>query len=185
MKKRLLILFFALLLFLPAACAAEKPANRPQFHPPQTAAERALDAIFHAEKISEGEMNYFILKRPGYNRRKGETYSHFFTESLLDAWAKAGKKDIDEGCGGVYKGEICSIDFDVLTCAQDVPDAYFYRTIKTQDSKAIITYSWPEDQRDGSHYLMVKTGGGWKLDGVDCGEKYKFNITTSLREGGR
>lgn len=154
------------------------------FHPPETEAEKVLDKIFTNRKTS-AEISYYILQRPGYNKKKSGEYAHFFTPSLLESWAKAGKRDIEEGCNGIYKGEICHIDFDVLTCSQDVPDTFLYRTTYSREDEAIITYTWPENLRDESYYRMIKTEGAWKLDSVDCKGKYQFNVVTPLRAIGK
>ncbi|HUO06118.1 MAG TPA: hypothetical protein VMU16_13055 [Candidatus Binataceae bacterium] len=180
MKTRFLILLSVILLAAPMAWAADKSADKKLYHRPQTSAEKALDNILRLDNASNGNMQDFVLQRPGYAKKKGKDYSKYFTPALLKAWAEAGKKDIAEGCGGVYTGEVCNIDFDVVLCAQDVPETYLYRTTHAQGDQAIITYLWPNDPNAGLRYLMVKTQDGWKLDAVDCGNKYQFNVKTSL-----
>jgi hypothetical protein len=163
MKKRLLVLSFTLLLFLPTACAAEKSANKLQFHPPQTEAERALDAVLHT----------------GGDANKGT-----ITKGLLDVITKIEEKKKSGTCTGsegVPDALLCEAVDSVLTCGAIFHDAYSYRTTSANDHEATVDAIWSKFVADRaarwSTYRLVKNEGIWALDGIDCGGLYKFNIS--------
>jgi hypothetical protein len=160
MKVRLLILFFAMALAVSMPCAAEKVDNKNQFHPPQTEAEKTLDKII------------MHLDDP----------AQVITAPLSGAIAKKEKEYVDETCAGKnVEGEECGFSYDVFTCAQDHPDVFLYRTVRSDKDGVILTYTWPEyvedgTAKDGPLYRMIKVKSGWMLDGIDCGSVGRFNM---------
>jgi hypothetical protein len=175
MKIRFLILFFALLMALPVACTAEKIADKSQFHPPQTAAEKALDHILTLDK-NDDDLSAFIFNLPKRNKSKDKEFSSLFTQPLMDAWEKAYLGIPEEPEGGRY------IDIGFITCAQDVPDYYLYSTVKDDGHEALLHAVWSVDaerKRKMSSLppprRMIKENGVWKLDGVKCPGKFVFN----------
>ena len=173
MKTRFFILFFAFFLALPPAWAAEKSTDKPQFHPPQTAAEKALDHILMLDK-TDRDLPYFIFKLPERTKNWDKDYSRFFTQGLQDAWEKE-YLSIPEEDGVRYVGE------SFLTCGNgDKPDSLLYYTSKGNAHEAYIDIVWPEyiensKLRHPPPYKMIKEDGLWKLDSVICGEELKFN----------
>jgi hypothetical protein len=181
MKTRSLILFVVLLLALPTAWAAEIPAGEPPFHPPQTAAEKALDGIFRLDTTDENLLP-FAIGEPWYDPAKDTGYARHFTNPLLKAWRKAQAKLAQADCGGKYEdGQLCGFEFDPIICGQDYPDVFLYRTTKSSKQETIITYTWSQSveegiEIDGPLYRLTKDKGDWKLDGIDCGTGGKFNM---------
>lgn len=95
---------FALILLLPIAACAAAPSTA--FHPPQTEAEKALDHILMLHT-------------------QDKEYRNFFTSALEKSIDDVEARLVKENCGGQYlEGELCGLDYTVLTCAQDVDDSY-------------------------------------------------------------
>ena len=102
-------------------------------------------------------------------------YDKLFSQGLLDALANAEKEALQRNCDGEYRpGELCGLDADPLICAQDSPDFYLYRIIKTTESEAIIESAWPQYPgsegavpEDHTTYRMLKKNGHWILDGIN------------------
>jgi len=174
MKTHFLVLLFAVLLALPAACTAGKAANRTQFHPPQTEAEKALDHILMLDNTDGNNLGLFMFRMPGRHMLKDDDFSPLFTQPLLDAWFKAYMSIPQEEGGERY------VDIDFITCGQDTPDNYLYATVKDDGREAYINTAWPQfvDNTKVSTlppYRMIKEAGVWKLDGVKCPEGFVFN----------
>jgi hypothetical protein len=199
MKPRYFFPLFLLALFIASPVfAAEKSADKPQFHPPQTEAEKALDHILQLDH-ADTQLAEFAVKDPGYDRSKTSAFSHLFTQPLLGAWEKGEKDSVSRECGGKYKdGWICGMDINPISCStsdDDWPDehrSYLYRAIKRNTSEVILTYKvvisytasdarritqmLPDSKRDRFFYRMVKDKDRWKLDGVVCDNYYHFNM---------
>jgi hypothetical protein len=173
---RLLFLSSAI---LSAICSRPAFAEDSKFHPPQTEAEIALDKIFDLED-KDSNMLFFALAMPYYHPPKDTGYAQLFTKALLKAWRKKEADLVRENCGGKYReGEICGLDFDPITCAQDRPDKFVFRTIKSGKESVSIIAAWPQsvnDERYFKYYKLVKEEDVWKLDGVYCRESDNFNM---------
>lgn len=170
MKKRLLILSFVFLLSLPAACAAEKSAAKAQFHPPQTEAERALDAIMHGN----------------YDTR--EVYSQSFKEFINVFKEKRHNGECQEPVTDL-RNIACERVNTLPTGAAVEFKYYMYRTVHEDDREAIVEISpkdflieYPNSRPDT--YFFRKEDGRWKLDGIDYGGFFKLNrpIENYLKE---
>jgi hypothetical protein len=173
MKTHFLVLLFAVLLALPAACTAGKAANRSQFHPPQTEAEKALDHILIMDR-DDRYLYDFIFKLPNRAKNWDKDYSRFFTKRLQAIWEKKYLSIPEESEGGRY------VDSSFITCGQDAPDQNLYMTVKSDGHEAYIDTTWPELAKDTKlpstpYYKMIKEDGLWKLDGTGCGEELRFN----------
>jgi len=147
-------------------------------HPPMTAAERTLDAILKISDADSG-MFLFVVNRPDRKVADDAKFSGFFTRQLLDAIAGTERQEVERDCGGKYlEGEICGLDFDPITCAQDEPEnGYVYRTEKSTARRQIITMAWAGRDEVVAAYRMLKQGGSWKLDGVACRPAPQFNMS--------
>ena len=175
------LLVIAVTLSVGLASAGTKRKSPPQesFHVAQSDAEKALDDILRRYN-TDHNMFAYVVGRPWYDAKKDTGYSLLFTKNLLQAVAKAESDAVKDSCGGKYiKGELCGLDFNPITCAQDYSeDGYLYRTIEDDGHKAIMFYLWaghkPSDAR--TFYRLIKNGDHWKLDGVDCGNGDKFNM---------
>jgi hypothetical protein len=156
---------------------AAGPAQPGAFHPPQTAAEKALDSILRLSKASDGNLDNFVLKEPYYNPKKDTGYAKLFTPALLATIAKLQADMVRKDCGGKYqKGEVCGFDMSPTLCGQDYPNHYIYRTENQTDKDAIITSEWPESKDDGATYLLISQNGRWVLDGIHCHDMDGFNM---------
>lgn len=167
---RLLRVAFLCLLFTTFSAQAIRPEL--PFHPPQTPAERALDAVLHRANVDPNPLSNLLDGRgePGF--RQTVDYSAFLTPALVAAIAQVERDLVRQNCGGRYRsGEICGLDFVPLTCAQDSSETYLYRTQATQPGEAIITYRWAgSDRRAVATYRLLYRKGSWRLDGIRCAE---------------
>lgn len=84
---------------------------------------------------------------------------------------------VKKTCGGVYDGEICGLDFNPVTCAQDYSeDGYVYRTEDTGHGAAVVSLKWPRLSGVVATYRMIRSDNHWIMDGVECGPNTKFNM---------
>jgi hypothetical protein len=156
---------------------AAGPAQSGQFHPPQTAAEKALDNILRLSIASDGNLDAFVLKEPSYNPKKDTGYAKLFTPALLATMAKLQADMVKKDCGGKYKkGELCGFDMSPTLCGQDYPNHYIYRTENQTDSDVAITSVWPESTDDKATYHLISQNGRWVVDGIHCPEMDGFNM---------
>ena len=180
-------LAFCLLAVVTGSCAllaamitnAAEAGLPPSFHIAQSVPEKTLNNIIRRSENGDAMIDY-ILKIPGYAARQDHAYAHLFTKNLLIAWANAQAQFVQQDCGGKYlEGEICGIDENPVSCAQDFSDKeYLYQTQEESGQKAIISYRWADQATSnaGPKYRLVKSGNDWKLDGVNCGNGLKFNM---------
>jgi hypothetical protein len=147
----------------PATPAAASKAQPAHYHAPQTEAEQALDKVIHLD------MTVTCGLWPALTKATGQ-YATLFTPQLSHAVANADQKLVQLNCGGDPTKGVCGLDYDPLTCAQDYPPApILYRTISVKESnEAIIGYAWGTGNTDQGRYRLVKVGGTWKLDGIEC-----------------
>jgi len=173
---------FILLFFMFAALSSACVAGKGQFHPPQMAAERALDKIL---QITDD--NFTMLKVvQGYLNNKSSKnfkYSHQFTVPYLRAWTKGQIEWLRGACEGRDKNTDPYYDCGYLSisCVRDANYPYVYRTEKIDAREVIISYTWPrsDGHAPGSDdayatYRMIKDGDEWKLDGADCGDAFNM-----------
>lgn len=187
MKRNILALLFAAFLTGPAAYATESPPTKPPFHPPQTAAEQALDKIWRLnvkQDLASRFFNNFDEVLPGgspkYNPSLAKKYSHLFTEDLQRAWADAEDHGVDK------KGY--PIEMDIISCKEFSPYIVgwpVYRTVRSDASMAIIEQSYDkedlkqfsgqDDPKDTpALFKMTKNQGRWKMDGINCGGRFNM-----------
>jgi hypothetical protein len=174
MKTRFLILFIAVLLALPLAYVAKKSADKPQFHLPQTEAEKVLDHILIMDRDDLYLMD-FICKEPKRTKNWDKEYDPFFTKELQDAWSKDCLSIPVETDGTRYVGESY-----ITGGSGDGPDHFVFYTVRGNDHEAYIDIAAPEDAKGAKPsepppFKMVKEGGLWKLDSVDLGPT-RYNV---------
>jgi hypothetical protein len=180
MLKNLALCFLAAAACLAAANAhAADAVPADSFHAAKTPPEKALDDIVRRSETDE-DISVYVLKIPGYDPKKAEEYSHLFTDDFLKSAAAVQARLVQKDCGGNYsEGDICGVDGNPVTCAQDVskPD-YLYQTQTEDDRTAAIVRRWSDPSPPGteSFYRLVKSGGVWKIDGIKCGDDLKFNM---------
>ena len=168
--KKLLVLAF-LFLALPA-CAKDT-----RFHRAETDPEKALDLIFNLYD-KDGDLYDFVRGYNAYDHEKDKKFSKLFSKGFVDTFRKKEKKLIIESCGGKYPadGLPCDMigDINLIYCGQDHPDVFYYRTLRSDENMALISYTWPQDMIDGGpRYLMVREKDGWKLAGTSCTSWWK------------
>jgi len=159
--------------------ADEKLPNiaEPIFHSATTEAELALD---RAIRLSDSDRNAidFLAKRPRDNS-SDERYAGIFTSKLEKAWASEEQSLVQSECGGRYlDGEICGLDYNPFTCAQDFSEnGYRYASTPARRSDAmIVALVWPGIDRMVATYRMVRKGNRWLVDGVRCEGGRDFNM---------
>lgn len=153
------------------------------FHAPQTEAERTLNEILMATGRDDDALDNLLDGRgkPGFHPTVD--YRRFLTEALLRAIRDAEAALVKRDCGGTYRdGDICGLDYDPLTCAQDSNPRYLYRTETQNAGTARIAYAWPGQPAIAATYRLVLRDGQWKLDGIKCpadidsGQSDTFNM---------
>jgi hypothetical protein len=156
---------------------ADGPAQPGRFHPPQTAAEKALDHILRLSIASDGNLDAFVLKEPDYDPKRDTGYAKLFTPDLLAIMAKLQADMVQKDCGGKYKnGDICGFDMSPTLCGQDYPNHYIYRTENQTDNDVVIASEWPQSKDNGASYHLVFQNGRWALAGIHCLDMDGFNM---------
>lgn len=152
------------------------PGQKRGFHAPTTPAEKKLDEILRRSDADDNLLD-FVLKRPWYDPKKDTGYAAWFTAALLNALAKLEADTLKEDCGGKYvEGELCGVDYNPLTCAQDYPNRYLYRAEQEAGNVSLISKAWPEEAKRDATYRMVYASGRWTLDGLRCAEGPTLNM---------
>jgi hypothetical protein len=159
----------ALLVLAAIGSAAAAESSLAGFHAPQTEAERALDTILMATGRDDTALDNLLGGRGKAGFRPTIDYRRFVTDALLRAIRDAEAALVKRDCGGAYReGEICGLDYDPLTCAQDSNPRYLYRTETQHAGTARIAYAWPGQPAVAATYRLVLRDGRWKLDGIKC-----------------
>jgi len=152
-----------------AGTATPIQAASPAAHAPQTAAVKALDKVLDVADRDDEVLDDLLHRYPVPPAKRID-YAKWLTADLLASLRAEEKKLVDKDCGGKYReGDICGMDFNPLTCAQDTVQPMKFRTLSQNADVAVIA-------RDDASYRMVRTASGWKLDGVKCGGDAKFNF---------
>jgi len=154
----------------PLVLAGAPGGGASAFHPAAGDAEKTLDRVL---RLSEKDANLldFVRRTPDYKPKADKGYVRYFTKRFLDAMAAMEKKAVRENCQGKYSdGEICGLDYNPLTCAQDRADnAYRYATdASSEEGMASVRYTWPGSKKPLAAFGMVQEGGQWKIDSVRC-----------------
>ena len=140
-----------------------------QPHPAATKAEKALDKLL---RLSEKRVGLVaaVLGRSGGGKGDAVLARELTTARLRQDLAELERKAVRDNCKGRYiPGELCGLDYNPLTCAQDESDApYSYRTTTAIPDRADIVYSWPGAANPSASFIMVREGEAWKLDAVRC-----------------
>ena len=168
MKRHSLIVLIAIAIVFPTAHAAEKSTVPPSFHPPQTAAEKALDEIV-TTAIAKPEMFPIILQKPGFDLSRAKEFEPFFTDEFLVAWRQFEKEDVDRYCGRKYRpGKKCGYQGDPVVCAIPSASPSFYRTVMGDDQEAVISRAPVDVLGSMRTYYLRYEQGRWKIGGLGC-----------------
>ena len=161
-------------------CSGEAQAGPPgPFHIPTTPPERALDAALQQnDRALDPVSDLSRFRRRALNRSSATDLASRLSPGLLEAFDGAEKALVVRDCGGRYRdGELCGLDYDPLTCAQDYTPGYLYRTELTTAGQAVISYRWPELPKPVATYRMIRQADRWLVDGVQC-DGQSFNWKT-------
>ena len=173
---RLLLVFQLLLLGLGAIAATASgqvqdgpEPNLSAYHLAASDAEKTLDRVLRSSE-KDANLLDFVLHTPWYKPRADKGYVGYFTKHFLSVMAEMEKKAVKDNCKGKYlKGEICGLDYNPLTCAQDQAETrYLYRADSSDDAKAVISYVWPGEAQRAAVFEMLYENGCWKIDAVRC-----------------
>ncbi|TAN61306.1 MAG: hypothetical protein EPN20_12625 [Magnetospirillum sp.] len=156
--------------------AGSVPPPQKDFHQAASDAELALDRIIRLSDHDDG-LFLFITKRPDRDKNRDTEYPDLFSKNLMKSVADVERRLVKKTCGGVYDGEICGLDFNPVTCAQDYSeDGYVYRTEDTGHGAAVVSLKWPRLSGVVATYRMIRSDNHWIMDGVECGPNTKFNM---------
>lgn len=167
-KYALLLALLALFATYPVF-AAGKSADKMQFHSPQTEAEKALDKALWLEGVEDTKRLQDVtawLKGQGYPH--SFRYGDYFTQHYLKKWRDtqinmlaACKKNTDDQ-------SLCE-PFS-LTCNNfsNHSISYGYRTLESDENKAIISFLPQGWEGNGDVFHVVKEATFWKVDDTDC-----------------
>lgn len=158
-----------LILLLTVACADRCIAGQDAPHVATTDAEKQLDRIV---RLSEKDQNLseFVLGTPAYKPKADNGYAKLFTKRLRAAMAEHERAAVKENCKGRYiPGELCGLDYNPLTCAQDEAEKpYRYKTEHAASDKVVIVLARPGEKKPAVRFEMARKGGQWKLDAAHC-----------------
>ena len=166
---------FAVVLALPGGLVFGQ-AQPARFHPPVTPAERALDATLKAADADDSVLDNLLQGRGERDYRPTVDYRSSLTAALLAAIRKAERDMVRRDCGGRYKsGEVCGLDYNPITCAQDRIGQRFVATMSDAAGHSRIVLASAPHGPGHATYVMVEEAGAWKLDGVSCSAGSRFN----------
>jgi len=166
------VLLLVLALLVTAAPGWTKEPASPGvagYHVAASEAEKTLDRVLRLSE-KDGNLLEFVLHTPQYKPKADKGYARFFTKRLLTDMAALEKAAVLSNCKGKYvAGELCGVDYNPLTCAQDEAEgAYQYQTESSAARKAVIAYTWPGEKDKAATFEMLEEGETWKVDGVKC-----------------
>ncbi len=155
---------------------AQIDINNGEFHKPVTQAEKAIDYILTVISEKQGFFSS-ITKKPWRNKADDNIFSVYFSSKLQKAWIDEEIRLLNMWCDGKYiEGDMCGLNIDPFTCAQDsYEEGYIYKTLSSDDKTAIIAYRWPYLPEVVATYRLISQNKRWIVDGVDCGNSTKFN----------
>ncbi len=138
--------------------------------------ERSINITIPDDYVIE---NIFQLKSVKYDKKIN--YKKYLTNGVINSIRSEEKWQLDKYCNGKYiDGEICGLDYNPITCANDFTDESYYFTVKQTKNTAEILHAWykTDPVSEMPRYFMVRENGVWKIDGIVCGpyEHQKFNV---------
>ena len=149
--------------------ALARASGQGGYHRAATEAEKTLDRVLRLSE-KDPDLVEFLLATPHYKAKPGKDYGRYVTPRLRTDLAALERAAVAENCQGKYiDGELCGLDYNPLTCAQDLADgAYLYQTESPGGDRAEIAYKWPGGKVVVARFTLVQDGGVWKIDVVKC-----------------
>jgi hypothetical protein len=139
-------------------------------HPPASEPERALNATLRVADKDEKEFDNLSLAPRKPTFRPTVDYRRMLSAPLLAAFVSQQRRVLKADCGGKYlEGELCGMDYDPITCAQDSPDHYLFETLRADPTSAVVKMSWPHENQITT-YRLVRRQGRWLIDGIHCAD---------------
>ena len=146
------------------------------FHAPETASERVLDRMLKRAGADEEQLDNLFHRFGPVAAAKRVDYRALLSDGLLDAMRGEERREVQRECGGHYQPNvICGMVSSPITCAQDFPSAYLYRTLAEGADRAIIAFKSPDGGLVAT-YRLKRFSGNWKIDGVECHGGARFNF---------
>jgi hypothetical protein len=148
---------------------------------PTSPAERALDQVLRTADKDDNLLDNLFHGRAGAKSRQTVDYTKFLTPKLIDTIYAEQQRTIRADCGAKPDpGDQCGLDYSPITCGQDTPKHYLYETARIDASTAIISSFWPKPQGRDAVYRLVKTGAGWRIDGLRCLDAGKLMVQFNM-----
>jgi hypothetical protein len=183
--------FYSLVLI--ASTAALFTTLPSRYHLPNSAVESALDSFLRISSAVDDKslaLRDYITKAPDAKHTHDKEFDKQISRELRDAVATIEAKEVQKNCNGHYiKGELCGLDIDPITCSQDPPEAYVYRSEIISPNETIIRarahnninneslyeriFSLREDM---ATYRLVFIDHAWKVDGIRCDGERDFSM---------
>lgn len=162
------------LFVLCSLCFTEAKAREYLFHPPETQAEKSLAGILKHD-AQEGKLKEYLLN----SAVKREMPDWWLTQGLDHAvgshvFPTCAAKDIE--------GKPCKDHEPLPSCNwYGLEDGLLFHTVQSSGKEAIVTYANADDLEsfryaDKPYFRMQKSKGVWRIDGIDCGFGYTFNM---------
>jgi len=162
------------LLFALSVFVLSLAINNHQYHPPTSPSELVLDSLL-AKSRDIGEesaaLHDYITKAPDANQEYDKEFDTLITSQLRNSIARMQIDEVKKNCNGKYiEGELCGLDVDPITCSQDSPVKYVYRSKSISPHEVVIhvraDYNGKEDM---ASYRLAWRDPVWKVDGIRCG----------------
>jgi len=140
-----------------------------KIHLPETETEKVLDKILKLNNSREHDVYSYVFRQPYIEFKEDEILKPLFTDNLIKESSKEEYDLIKESCGGIMPEDKRPCDMyrevNPISCAQDTPENYIYKTIKSTDTEAFVQYVWPNSEfLLGPIYKFIKEQNIWKLD---------------------
>jgi hypothetical protein len=162
-------LVLALVTVVAGGATSAVKAGSSAWHAPLTTPELALDRILKMADSDPDQLDNLLGGRGRADFHPTVDYTAVLTPPLLAAIRRSEDQLVRKSCGGYYTGEVCGLDFSPVTCAQDMNDAYLYRTEFKRGHVAEISYAWSlAVASPAATYMLLEAGGNWRIDGIKC-----------------
>ena len=147
-----------------------------EYHTKSTAAEKELDSIL---RMSESDPNFtnYVLNRYHADGSKYIVINKLISDRLIYLLRKKEREIVHKDCGGKYiYHEICGLDINPLTCAQDYSNnQYLYLSKKVRDGYVIL-YKWQGIDGVVAKYKMSYANKKWIMTGIYCEGLFDYNM---------
>ena len=149
----------ALLILCFLSISGTSARTQAAFHAPQSEPERALEKILRRADRDTQLLDNLLQGRGAKNLRPTFRYESLLTPGLIEAIRVQEKALVTKDCKGRYRdGEICGLDYSPITCGQDSPKRYEFRTLQAEPNMTKIDFRWPGG-KTAATYRLAKADG--------------------------